>query len=150
MSRSPVYIVYTYVQPRCKKSKYGHVRTYGRGVERLLAHTYGQGSCTWRGSEEQRQRPVHRQPTGWVRTEKLRRVHREATECVALTEQPKRGLAYRGIEEMAFCSTAYGRNRILFTERGLAYHKTEETDLSSTSFGRNGVLLIGSVWRTTK
>src|SRR5215216_4518794 len=131
MSRSPVYIVYTYVQPRCKKSKYGHVRTYGRGVERLLAHTYGQGSCTWRGSEEQRQRPVHRQPTGWVRTEKLRRVHREATECIlfigsqpAWTEQPKRGLAYRRTEETAFCSSSL--HLLLFINRRLPPARSEE------------------------
>src|SRR3982751_4789959 len=46
--------------------------------------------------ERQRRRPVHRQPTGWVGTEKLcRRVHQEATERVlfigsqpAWTEQP--------------------------------------------------------------
>ena len=82
--------------------------------------------------------------------EKLRHVHREATECImfigsqpAWMEHPKRGLAYRRTEETALCSTAYGRNGILFTDRGLAYRKTEETDFSSTSYGRNGVLLIG-------
>ncbi len=32
-----------------QESKYDHVRTYGQGLERLLAHTYGQGSCTWLG-----------------------------------------------------------------------------------------------------
>ena len=156
-SGSPVKTVYTYIQPGAKK--YGHVRTYGQGLERVLTHTYGQGSCTWRGQGRQQRRPVHRKPTGWVRTEKLHHVHREATECVlfigsqpAWTEQPKRGLAYRRTEETAFCSTTYDRNGILFTRRGLAYRKTKETDFSSTSYGRNGVLFIGRgvAYRKTK
>ena len=54
----------------------------------------------------------------------------------AWMEQPKRGLAYRRMEETALCSTAYGQNGILFTGRGLAYRKTEETDFSSTSILR--------------
>ena len=102
MACSPVYIVYTYVQPGCKK----------------------------------------------VNTDMY--VHWEAAECVmfigrqpAWTEQPKRGLAYRRMEEMALYSTGHGRNGILFIGRGLAYRKTEETDFSWTSYGRNGVLLIG-------
>ena len=37
--------------------------TYGQGLECLLARTYDQGSCTWRGSGVQRRRPVHQQPT---------------------------------------------------------------------------------------
>src|SRR5215216_6519290 len=102
--------------------------------------------------ERQRRRPVHRQPNGWVGTEKLRRrVHREATERVLfIGSQPawtnnrsKRGLVYHRTEETALCSTVYGRNGILFTGRGGAYHKMEETDFCSTSYGRNGVLLIG-------
>ena len=59
------------------------------------------------------------------------------------TEQPKRGLAYCRTEEKAFCSTAYGRNGILFIGRGLAYRKMEEMDFSWTSYGQNGVLLTG-------
>ena len=53
----------------------------------------------------------------------------------AWTEQPKRGLAYRRTEETAFCSTAYGRNGILFIGRDLAYHKTEGTDLLRSKRG---------------
>jgi hypothetical protein len=55
---------------RCKK--YGHIRTYGQGLERLLGHMYGQGLCTWRGSGRQQRRRVHREPTGLDRTTKTR------------------------------------------------------------------------------
>ena len=34
--------------------------TYGRGLERLLAHTYGEGLCTWLGRNRMRRR-VHRE-----------------------------------------------------------------------------------------
>ena len=37
------------IAARVQEIKYDHARTYGRGLERLLAHTYGQGSCTWLG-----------------------------------------------------------------------------------------------------
>ena len=80
----------------------------------------------------------------------MRRVHREATERVlfigsqpAWTEQPKRALAYCRMEEMAFCSTAYGRNGVLFIRKGLAYRRTEEMALCSTGHGGNGILFIG-------
>ena len=73
------------------------------------------------------------------------------SECVlfngsqpAWMEQPKQGLAYRRMEETAFCSTGHGRNSILFIERGLAYRKMEETDLCWSAYGRNGVLFIGN------
>ena len=58
----------------------------------------------------------------------MRRVHREATECVGATRlgrnsRCKRGLAYRRTEETALCSTGHIRNRILFIGRGLACWK---------------------------
>ena len=45
--------------------------------------------------------------------------------------------------KQAFCSSAYGRNRVLFIGKGLAYRKTEETNISWTSYGQNWVMLIG-------
>src|SRR4051812_5528208 len=33
-----------------------------------------------------------------------------------------------------FCSTAYGRNGVLFIGKGLSYRKMEETDLCSTAY----------------
>ena len=68
MSRSPVNIVYTYVQrPRCKKENTATYVHTGR-VSNAYSHI-----CTARAR-------VH----GWVGTEKQRRrrVHGEATECV--------------------------------------------------------------------
>src|SRR3989337_4608097 len=137
-----------YVQPHAKK--YSHVRTYGVGLECVLAHTYGQGSCTWRGNRRQQRRPVHRKPTGWVRTEKLRRVHGEATECVVFIGRQRNTSCSSGANwlgrnsrnevwctaewrKRALCSTAYGQNGVLFIGMGLAYRKMEETDLCSSA-----------------
>src|SRR3989337_3265892 len=147
-SGSPVKTVYTYVQPDGKK--YGHVHTYRRGLERVLAHTYGQGLCPWRGNGRQQRRPVHRKPTGWVGTEKLHRVHREATECVVFIGRQRNTSCSSGANRLgpnsrnkvwctaewrkrALCSTAYGQNGVLFIGMGLAYRKMEETDLCSSA-----------------
>ena len=53
-----------------QESKYGHVRTYGRGLERLLVRTYGQGLCTWGGNGMRR---VHREETERVGASRLGR-----------------------------------------------------------------------------
>ena len=39
----------TYSGQGARKKIRPRMCTYGRGLERLLAHTYGQGSCTWLG-----------------------------------------------------------------------------------------------------
>ena len=62
---------------QCARKKYGHVRKYGRGLERLLAHMYGQGSCTWLG----RNGETTSSSCSWGGNG-MRRVHREATESV--------------------------------------------------------------------
>ena len=60
----------TYSGQGARKKIWPRMCTYGRGLERLLAHTYGQGSCTWLArKEKQRRRRVHGEPTGWVGTE---------------------------------------------------------------------------------
>ena len=46
--QSHQYCVHVHTAVRVQESKYGHVRTYRRGLERLLARTYGQGS-SWLG-----------------------------------------------------------------------------------------------------
>ena len=70
--------MYTYVQrPGCKKENtatYVYIRA---GLERLLAHTYGQGSCTWLG----RNGETASSSCSWGGNG-MRRVHGEATECV--------------------------------------------------------------------
>src|SRR5215216_2577489 len=70
-------------------------------------------------------------------------VHTAGGVQAAWTEHPKRGLVYRRMEETAFCSSAYGRDRVLFIGRGVVYRKTEETDFCWSAYGRNGVLFIG-------
>ena len=76
---------------RVQERKYGHVRTYGRGLERLLAHTYMAGS-------ERRNSVVVKfmgsQPAG---------LERNAWSCslggLGRNRRWKRGLAYRTTEE---------------------------------------------------
>ena len=70
----------------------------------------------------------------------MRRVHREATECVGANRlgrnrRWKQGLAYRRTEETALCSTGHVRNGVLLIWRGVAYHKT----------GLHGILFISTV-----
>src|SRR3954466_4094468 len=54
-----------------------HMCTYGRGLERLLVHMYGQGSCTWLG----RNGETASSSCSWGGNG-MCRVHGEATECV--------------------------------------------------------------------
>ena len=58
-----------------QERKYGHVRTYGQGLERLLAHTYMAGS-------ERRNNIV----IVFMGRQQMRRVHREATERVGANQ----------------------------------------------------------------
>ena len=39
----------TYSSQGARNKIWPRMCTYGRGLERLLVHTYGQGSCTWLG-----------------------------------------------------------------------------------------------------
>ena len=110
-----------------QERKYGHVRTYGKGLERLLAHTYMAGARVhgWVGTEKHRRRRVHGEPTGWVRTE-----------CVvvfigrAWTEQPmetRPGVPQNGRNDLVFDRPRLKRDPV--HREGSAYRKTEETDL---------------------
>ena len=75
-----------------QESEYGHVRTYGRGLECLLAHTYGQGSCTWlwlgRNGE------IASSSCSWGGNG-MRRVHQEETECVGANRLGRNGMCDR-------------------------------------------------------
>ena len=119
--------MYTYVQrPVCKKKIRPRMCTYRWGLERLLAHTYGQGSCTWLG----RNGETASSSCSWG-----------ATECVL----------FIGRQQNTWCSS--GANRLGWNsrwKRGLAYRRTEETTLCSTGHVRNGILFIRRVWRTAK
>ena len=44
----------TYSRQGARKKMQPRMCTYGRGLERLLAHTYGQVSCTWLGQNGER------------------------------------------------------------------------------------------------
>src|SRR3954468_6141590 len=68
---------HTYSDQGARKKIRPRMCTYGRGLERLLAHTYGQGSCTWLG----RNRETALSSCSWGGNG-MRRVHREATKCV--------------------------------------------------------------------
>ena len=86
------------------ESKYDHVRTYGRGLERLLARTYGQGSCTWLG----RNGETVSSSCSWGanrlgRNGMRRRVHREGLDGTGDGNE-----AWRTVERRK--RTSYGRN----------------------------------------
>ena len=147
--------MYTYIQrPVCKKENtatYIHMggvpNAYSR-IRMARAHVHG-----WVRMEKQHHRRVHGEATecscSWEGNE-MRCVHREATERVGANRlgrnsRWKRGLAYRGTEETALCSTGHVRNGILLVGRGLAYCKTEETGLL---WSKRGSYSSGGVWRT--
>ena len=67
----------TYSGQGARKKIRPRMCTYGRGLERLLAHTYGQGSCTRLG----RNGETASSSCSWGGNG-MRRVHGEATECV--------------------------------------------------------------------
>ena len=140
--------------------------TYGRRLERLLAHTYGQGSCTWLGRNgESASSSCSWGANRLGRNGMRRRVHREGLDGTAdgnkawhTAEQRKRPCVRPAMFETGSCSsggvwrtakrrkrTSYGRNGVLLIGRGVAYRKTEETDLCWSAYGRNRVLFIGRV-----
>ena len=125
--------MYTYVQrPVCKKENtatYVHMGRVSNAYSRI--HTARARVHGWVGTEKQRRRRVHGEPTGWVGTEYV-----VVFIGRAWTEQPMETRpAYRRMKEKALCSTSHGQNGILFIGRGLAYHKTEETDLLRSKQG---------------
>ena len=86
------FVVHVHVRTmaRVQERKYGHVRTYGQGLERLLAHKYGQGSCTWLG----RNGETTSSSCSWGGNG-MRRVHREATERVGANRLGRNGMRGR-------------------------------------------------------
>ena len=161
--------MYTYVQrPGCKKENtatYVYIRA---GLERLLAHTYGQGSCTWLG----RNRETTSSSCSWGGNG-MRRVHGEATECVvfigrAWTEQAmetRPGVPQNGGNGLVFDRPRSKQDPVhqegsgvlqnggngpptvetgvLLIRRGVAYRKTDKTYLCWSATVGTGVLFIG-------
>ena len=116
----------TYIGQCARKKIRTGMCTYGRGLERLLAHTYGQGSCTWLGrNEETTSSSCSWEPTGWV-----------GTECVvvfigrAWTEQPmemRPGVPQNGGNGFVFDRPWSKRDPV--HREGSGVPKTEETGL---------------------
>ena len=126
---------------RVQESKYGHVRTYGWGLERLLARTYGQGSCTWLGQNGE----TTSSSCSWGGNG-MCRVHGEATECVVFMGRQgnascssggneTRGSQPAGLERNAWSCSSGGLGWNRRWKRGLAYHTTEQTDLLCSEWG---------------
>ena len=121
----------TYSGQGARKKIRPRMRTYGRGLERLVTHTYGEGSCSWGGN-------------------KMRRVHGEATECVVFMGRQRnascssggngtRGSQPAGSERNTSSCSSGGLGRNIRWKRGLAYRRMEETALCLTGHGRNGI-----------
>ena len=100
------------------------------------------------------------QPAGSERRNSVLFIGRQQTwsECVlfngsqpAWTEPLKRGLAYRSMEETAFCSTGYGRNGGPDRREGCGVPQNGGNGLVLERYGRNGVLFIrrGVAYRKT-
>ena len=107
--------------------------TYGRGLECLLVHTYGQGSCTWLG----RNGETAPSSCSWGGNE-MCRVHGEATECVVLIERKRNTWEPSGLD-----GTADGNE---------AWHTTERRKrpcVQPATF-EMGSCSSGGVWRTAK
>ena len=146
--------MYTYVQrPGCKKENtatYVYIRA---GLERLLVHMNGQGSCTWLARNGQTASSSCSWGANWLGQNGMHgRVHREGldgtgdgNEAWRTAERRKRPCVQLATFEMRSCSsggvwhtakrrnrTSYGRNGVLLIKRGVAYRKTEETALCST------------------
>src|SRR4051812_35583302 len=120
--------MYTYVQrPGCRKKIRPHMCTYGRGLERLLVHTYGQGSCTWLG----RNGETASSSCSWGGNGMRGRVHREGldgtsdgNEARHTTERRKRPCVRPATFKTRPCSsggvwrTAKRRKRTSYSRNG--------------------------------
>ena len=117
---------------RVQERKYGHVRTYGRGLERLLAHTYGQGSCTWLG----RNRETASSSCSWGanrlgRNRMRRRVHREGLDGTSDGNE-----AWRTIERRKWPCVRLSTFETGYCSSGGVWRTVKHR--KRTSYGRNG------------
>src|SRR3954470_23237320 len=116
---------HTYSGQGARKKIWPRMCTYGRGLERLLAHTYGEGSLTWLGRNGE---TTSSSCSG------------EATECAVFMGRKRnascssggngtRGSQPAGSERNAWSCSSGGLGRNRRWKRGLEYRKTEETNL---------------------
>jgi hypothetical protein len=110
-----------------QESKYGNVRTYGRGLERV-----------------QQRRPIHRQPTGWVGAEKQCHVHREATNWDGRRPVRREPTGLDGTAKTGCCSSTPHRLGVWRTA------KQRKRPSIRPPIVETGSCSSGGVWRTTK
>ena len=123
----------TYSGQGARKKIRPRMCTYGRGLERLLAHTYGQGSCTWLG----RNGETASSSCSWGGNG-MRRVHGEATECVMFIGRQRNAWEPSGLD-----GTADGNEAWRTAER------RKRPCVRPTTF-ETGSCSSGGVWRTAK
>src|SRR3954468_2553592 len=100
---------HTYNGQGARKKIWPRMCTYGRGLERLLAHTYGEGSLTWLGQNGE----TASSSCSWGGN-RMRHVHGEATEYVVFIGRQRNAWEPTGwVERNAWsCSSGgLGRNR---------------------------------------
>ena len=148
-----------------QERKYGHIHTYGQGLERLLVHTYALWLVYMAGSERRNSVVVvfmgrqQNASCSWGGNG-MRRVHGEATECVVFIERQRNAWEptdWVGMEcVVVFIGRAWTEQAIetrpgvpqnggngpptvetgvLLIGRGVAYRKTDETDLLRSKRG---------------
>ena len=135
----------TYSGQGARKKIWSCMCTYRWGLECLVAHMYGEGSCSWGGNG-------------------MCRVHGEATECVVFMGRQGNASCSWGGNEMGGSQPSWteqametrpgvpqnGGNGpptvemgVLLIGRGVAYRKTDETDLLRSKRGSFYVAAIG-------
>ena len=141
--------------------------TYGRGLERLLAHTYGQGSCTWLGQNGE----TASSSCSWGGNG-MRRVHGRQPAWTEHAMETRPGVPQNGGNGLVFDRPRSKRDPIqqegsgvpqnggnglptvetgvLLIGRCVAYHKTKETNLCWSAMVETGSCSSGGVWHTAK
>ena len=135
---------------RVQERKYGHVRTYGWGLECLLAHTYMAGS-EWRNRVVVMFMGRQRNASCSGGGNGMRRVHGEATECVVFMGRQRNascssgGNGTRGSQPAGSENGMRGRVHRQGLDRTGDGNKAWRTAQrrKRTSYIRNRVLLIG-------
>ena len=123
----------TYIGQGARKKIRPHMCTYRRGLERLLAHTYGQGSCTWLGGNGE----TSSSSCSWGGNG-MRRVHGEATKRVVFIGRQRNAWEPIGLD-----GTGDGNEAWRTAER------RKRPCVRPATF-ETGSCSSGGVWRTAK
>src|SRR3954469_8922702 len=159
--------MYMYVhRPGCKKENMATYVYIRAGLERLLAHTYGEGSLTWLG----RNGEIASSSCSWGGNG-MRRVHGEAMECAVFIGRQRNAwepTGWVGTECVVMFIGRAWMEQAMETRPDVPYNKEIEllrskrgpVDREGSGIPQNGgngpptvetgVLLIGRVWPTAK